>query len=63
MWYGEHLPDRDRPELRQEQFGYGVDWTPLPSVQGRLFFRLRDGPLSVPGSRDDLVLIELHLFL
>ena len=60
-WYGEHELDRDSG-LTQEQFGYGIDWTPWPGLQGRIFYRLRHGPAGVPGSRDDQVVAEAHVY-
>lgn len=47
---------------RQSQWGAGLDWTPLPGLQIRGSVRVRDGPASVPGSRDDQLRVEAHLY-
>jgi len=44
------------------QWGAGVDWTPLPGLQLRLFYRSGGGPDSIPGSADDRAAIEAHVY-
>jgi hypothetical protein len=43
-------------------WGAGVDWTPLPGLQIRGFYRVGGGPSSVPGSGDDQAVIEAHVY-
>jgi hypothetical protein len=61
-WAGWHDPDRDLGADRRKQQGVGADWTLLPGLQVRSFYRRRDGPAEVAGTRDDQVLLELHLY-
>ena len=61
-WWGRFNADRDLGGDSQDQAGIGVDWTPIPGVQVRGFWRVREGPATVAGSRDDEVVLELHLY-
>jgi hypothetical protein len=47
---------------RQTQWGAGVDWTILPGLQVRSLYRARGGSAPTPGSRDDEVWIEAHVY-
>jgi hypothetical protein len=44
------------------QWGAGVDWTPLPGIQVRAYYKLGGGPASVPTSRDDRAILEAHIY-
>lgn len=61
-WWGRFDADRDLAGDARKQAGIGLDWTPVPGVQLRGYYRMRDGPLSVEGSRDDEAVLELHLY-
>ncbi len=54
--------DRDDGIGRLTQWGAGADWTPLPGLQVRAFYRARSGPSSVPAARDNQGLIEVHVY-
>jgi hypothetical protein len=54
--------DREDGIGRLTQWGTGADWTPLPGLQVRAFYRARSGPSSVPAARDDQALIEVHVY-
>lgn len=54
FWAGKARPDR--------QLGVGADWTALPGVQLRGWYRRRDGPRGVGGRRDDEAAIEVHVY-
>jgi hypothetical protein len=44
------------------QWGVGVDWTPLPGLQVRGFYRGRNGPAALAGAKDDQALVEVHVY-
>jgi hypothetical protein len=54
--------DLDDGVSRSTQWGLGVDWTPLPGLQLRGWYRARNGPSSVPGARDDQAVFEAHVY-
>lgn len=62
VWAGSFDPDRDVAGDDQDQAGLGVDWTPLPGLQVRALYRMKDGPDAQTGSGDDRALVELHLY-
>jgi hypothetical protein len=62
VFAGAANPDRDDGVARMTQWGVGLDWTPLPGLQIRALYRARNGPSSVPGSRDDQAWIEAHVY-
>ena len=43
-------------------WGAGVDWTPLPGLQVRVYYRFGGGPASVPTSRDDRAVLQAHIY-
>jgi hypothetical protein len=55
-------PDRDVDTEEQIRDSLGVEYFPAPFVQLRLFVRRRDGPPQVPGTQDEQVDLELHVF-
>jgi hypothetical protein len=55
-------PDRSDAISRSTQWGIGADWTPLPGLQIRVLYRARNGPESIPGSRDDQAVAEIHAY-
>jgi hypothetical protein len=61
-WLGAFDRKRGDGERRFRQRGLGVDWTPLPGLQLRVFWRARSGPVSVEGSRDDEAVVEAHVY-
>jgi len=62
LFWGAGDLDRDDAVGRLTQWGAGADWTPLPGLQVRAFYRARSGPSSVPAARDDQALIEVHVY-
>jgi hypothetical protein len=61
-WEGAYDLDRSDGVSRFAQWGAGVDWTAIPGLQLRLFYRSRGGPAAVPGSGDAEVLAEVHVY-
>jgi hypothetical protein len=55
-------PDRDVLTDRRQRDSLGFEYIPYPFVQVRAFVRRKDGPPQVPGSRDQQVDVELHLY-
>lgn len=61
-WFGRFDPDRDVAGNALDQMGIGADWTPLPGLQVRAYYRGRNGPVAAEGSRDDRVAVEIHVY-
>lgn len=61
-WGGRFDPDRDRTGDEREQAGIGADWTVVPGLQIRAYYRHQHGPASEPASRDDQAVAEVHLY-
>lgn len=61
-WVGAFDPEQGAAGDRRTQQGAGLDGTPLPGLQLRLFYRRRGGPDAVPGSRDDQAVLEVHIY-
>jgi 16S rRNA G527 N7-methylase RsmG len=61
-WAGAYDLDLEDADRRFEQWGIASDWTPLPGLQLRLSYRRKAGPASAPGSSDDEILGEAHLY-
>jgi hypothetical protein len=61
-WTGAYDLDTSDAEPRFAQWGIGTDWTPLPGLQLRVFYRARSGPASAAGSGDDEVSAEVHVY-
>jgi len=59
---GEYELDLDAEEGAITQWGAGLDWTPLPGLQLRFFYKSGGGPVSVPASRDDRAIFEAHVY-
>jgi hypothetical protein len=55
-------PDRDVGTDARTRDTLALEYVPIPFVQLRWAARFRDGPPQVPGSRDDSVELELHLY-
>lgn len=60
-WSGRFDPDVDAAGVSR-QWGAGIDWTPWPGLQLRVFGRFRDGPADVAGARDDEAAAEVHVY-
>lgn len=54
--------DKDDGLGRQTQWGVGLDWTPLPGLQVRGFYRERNGPSTLQGAKDDQAMVEIHVY-
>jgi hypothetical protein len=54
-WKGAHDPDRSGEGATLRQWGIGADFTPIPGVQTRAFWRRRDGA-------GDEVRVEAHVY-
>jgi hypothetical protein len=55
-------PNRDVRTDQRRRDSLGFEYIPYPFVQLRAFLRVKDGPPQVPGSRDEQVDVEIHLF-
>lgn len=55
-------PNRDVETDARQRDSLGFEYIPYPFVQLRAFVRVKDGPPQIPGSRDEQVDVELHLF-
>lgn len=61
-WAGRYDPDREVTGDDLDQAGLGVDCTPLPGLQFRAYYRMRQGPPDDSQNRDDRVLAEIHVY-
>lgn len=52
----------DEPGGAISHWGVGADWTPLPGLQLRAYYRAGYGPTSLPTTRDDRVVAEVHVY-
>ena len=61
-WTGRFDPDGRISGDDRRQIGAGIDWTPVPGLQLRLWGRRRGAPADVPGGRDDEAAAEVHVY-
>lgn len=61
-WTGRFDPDGRVSGDDRRQIGAGIDWTPAPGLQLRLWGRRRGAPADVPGGRDDELAAEVHVY-
>lgn len=59
---GTYELDVDSGPGATSHWGVGVDWTPLPGLQIRSFYRGASGPSSVPAGSDDRFVVEAHVY-
>jgi hypothetical protein len=55
-------PNRDARTDSRQRDSLGFEYIPYPFVQLRAFVRRKDGPPQVPGSRDNQLDLEVHLY-
>jgi hypothetical protein len=55
-------PDRNALTDQLQRDSLGVEYFPYPFVQLRAFVRSKDGPEQIPGTRDQQLDLEVHLY-